>query len=981
MPDGTALPLPGSIDRPRVSTWRARVRRKVAVGASGDHYEQEADRMGELAARGQVLPPISPLAETGIEVEREGMTAQEPGGAIDGELEARLRQRDGLGSPLPATTRAAFEDRFGADFSAVRIHADTDADGLSNELDAIAFTHGWNVYFSAGTYRPGTSDGDRLLGHELTHVVQQSGGSGGTTRGSGTRWLQRAGVKGFEAKPYRGLAVHGELEGSLRKANTELITEAPIPGGTTSKTELDALGSADLYRSSDPKAVVGVRGHYEKEQTLLEQPRLDYVGVKDPRARLGSGKPVSKPTVANGRFSGDLPESFSVADIKPLAPEKFLQKTIHIGPKVGEGTVQVANYLSGFRRFAEEAYRDHARTGVTRATVTGSRLTGLAIPSGLDYAHFDEEVKKPSPSQGAFIAGRSRYWIYELPNLGLYVYFTLPHPYQAGEYQRAIDKVFAALRPVVGALRGHKKSIDPKLNLVRPKRRARRAAGAATAGATLRRARGRGMTTGARPLHVQRQAATGTDWTAEAEKWEQGRKKWDVEFGKPFLAKEGKAVGERVAVDEVLGLGARHALSGGSTETKEFRSIELWSGATGVLVGKGRFLLGASFDRIIQFYERIAARFRGLHERLTGTKAPGFGWKKLLVNALLTAAKLGFREILTGLYRIFATCFTSVMHRVIDEFVEELEETHAEELKELHETFDRFRDEFITTFEKHFGSWEEFVSTLADVSKWTSIVLGVVDLVRLIIQAVSCATPPALGCLWGLLANLASEAALEIGVPLILDTQRFRDEVIQPKVQELLKDVAGEQIQGVIAWVLGKVGLERYVQGPKGVAECHTAAKPPDLAAAVSQNLPPVVTGDALVAKRDAWERENQSKLVAAIRPALRNSSGATPSEGEVIALVDVLRRSRLPGGRLRGVLAASKDETTGKYDMDAIRSGVERAVAPSGPIPSITAVPAPPTPGGGVRFGPLTPVPPPGEPDRGREGGAVGVTIRIPGT
>jgi hypothetical protein len=67
------------------------------------------------------------------------------------------------------------ERAFGADFSGVRVHHDAHADALSRPLQARAFTTGQDIFFSQGAYRPGTSSGQELIAHELTHVVQQNG--------------------------------------------------------------------------------------------------------------------------------------------------------------------------------------------------------------------------------------------------------------------------------------------------------------------------------------------------------------------------------------------------------------------------------------------------------------------------------------------------------------------------------------------------------------------------------------------------------------------------------------------------------------------------------------------------------------------------------------------------------------------------------------------------------------------------------------
>ena len=76
--------------------------------------------------------------------------------------------------PLDSGTRAYMEPRFGHDFSKVRIHTDSKAAESAQSINALAYTLGNDLVFSRGRYAPGTLEGRQLLGHELTHVVQQS---------------------------------------------------------------------------------------------------------------------------------------------------------------------------------------------------------------------------------------------------------------------------------------------------------------------------------------------------------------------------------------------------------------------------------------------------------------------------------------------------------------------------------------------------------------------------------------------------------------------------------------------------------------------------------------------------------------------------------------------------------------------------------------------------------------------------------------
>ncbi len=79
------------------------------------------------------------------------------------------------GQPLDPAARAYFEPRFGHDFSQVRIHSDGRAAESARAVGALAYTVGSDIVFDQGRFAPSTETGRHLLGHELTHVVQQRG--------------------------------------------------------------------------------------------------------------------------------------------------------------------------------------------------------------------------------------------------------------------------------------------------------------------------------------------------------------------------------------------------------------------------------------------------------------------------------------------------------------------------------------------------------------------------------------------------------------------------------------------------------------------------------------------------------------------------------------------------------------------------------------------------------------------------------------
>jgi hypothetical protein len=112
-------------------------------------------------------------------------------GPSQAETDGRLESAVGEGVTSPGTsldseTRDFMEARFGRDFSAVRIHSDSAAAKSSRAIDANAYTVGQDIVFAEGKYSPGSVEGQRLLAHELTHVVQQGSGpvAGALTAGS-----------------------------------------------------------------------------------------------------------------------------------------------------------------------------------------------------------------------------------------------------------------------------------------------------------------------------------------------------------------------------------------------------------------------------------------------------------------------------------------------------------------------------------------------------------------------------------------------------------------------------------------------------------------------------------------------------------------------------------------------------------------------------------------------------------------------------
>jgi hypothetical protein len=119
------------------------------------------------SAKGRYQPVLDHRASIATQLEGKSRVLRK-GDAPAG----RTKIPEGGGNPLPDKVRARMEPKLGADLSQVKIHDGGKSAKAATGLGARAFTVGNDVHFNSGEFSPGTKEGDRLLAHELTHVVQ-----------------------------------------------------------------------------------------------------------------------------------------------------------------------------------------------------------------------------------------------------------------------------------------------------------------------------------------------------------------------------------------------------------------------------------------------------------------------------------------------------------------------------------------------------------------------------------------------------------------------------------------------------------------------------------------------------------------------------------------------------------------------------------------------------------------------------------------
>jgi hypothetical protein len=161
---------------------------KLTINQPNDIYEQEADAMAnkvmrmtgnESSKQPFFKPAVSSIQRKCAHCEEEGKKMQRKEknneeSAADTELENYVSTLGDGGKPLSKEVRDFYEPRFGYDFNSVKIHTDSIAAKSAQSVNALAYTSGNNIVFNNGQYSPTTDSGKKLLGHELTHVIQQN---------------------------------------------------------------------------------------------------------------------------------------------------------------------------------------------------------------------------------------------------------------------------------------------------------------------------------------------------------------------------------------------------------------------------------------------------------------------------------------------------------------------------------------------------------------------------------------------------------------------------------------------------------------------------------------------------------------------------------------------------------------------------------------------------------------------------------------
>ena len=302
------------------------VQAKLVVGPVNDPYEQEADRVADHVMRmpatevattseknpGSAIQRACTDCEEKEKVQRQAEDEEEeeqsiqakreggPTGEIPAKQTAAIESIKTGGEPLRPASQNFFEERFGHDFSRVRIHSDDRAAQSAKGIHAQAYTTGWHIVFGAGRYSPDTLAGQKLLAHELTHVIQQGGGE----------QIQRKEKPGLAHVVQRSPS-----QQRVMRAPDDLTEKAHYPTAEERGKVKEAFDPQQAAAAASGSATVDPVTEPAKFRTEMNDCMDGYIGRVLPGAEERESSSVSL----------DLPMVQSMAEVAQKEVEKFFK--------------------------------------------------------------------------------------------------------------------------------------------------------------------------------------------------------------------------------------------------------------------------------------------------------------------------------------------------------------------------------------------------------------------------------------------------------------------------------------------------------------------------------------------------------------------------------------------------------------------------------------------------------------------------------
>jgi hypothetical protein len=360
----------------------------LTVNEPGDVYEREADRIAD-----QVMATPAHPAVRGAPLPIQRLAEQPTGQAAPSSVDQALASP---GRPLEPALRQDMEQRFGHDFSRVRVHTDAAAEQSARDVNAHAYTVGHDIVFAKGRFAPATHKGRRLIAHELAHVAQnQSGDEANVVRRSnGFEEDEPTLVEGRNPNvrdPEGGFRGHVERGGEKIPGNVaegEIVTETPRPtsgggGGAKSAkitsaiesvTELGKVGPLDAalfylqIHAAHFAALENVSQRVEIAKDLLDHVAEFENGARELRKGVNALQRAEAALPEVTKFLETGQGFVSLGELEYI--EAYANSAGNLVSKAFDARVKLNNIIAGWDAVVAQAEktRDFTRKAVMEAT-------------------------------------------------------------------------------------------------------------------------------------------------------------------------------------------------------------------------------------------------------------------------------------------------------------------------------------------------------------------------------------------------------------------------------------------------------------------------------------------------------------------------------------------------------------------------------------------------------------------------------------
>ncbi|MGG6297724.1 DUF4157 domain-containing protein [Leptolyngbya sp. AN02str] len=384
------------------------VQPKLMIGAPGDRYEQEADRIAaQVVQQMHSSKPMETSATQKKQVLQPKLAVHSASSngrkEVPSEIASGIAEAHRGGHPLDKQILLPMEKALGKDLSHVRVHSSGQADTLNRQLGSRAFTRGQDIFFRQGEYKPSNRSNQHLIAHELVHTIQQESAQQPSSSiygalhnpsthiayESNSETPQIQTMKGFFSS-YKGLAAENpfeaELESHLDELNELLSRERGI--GTI-------LKKANDYTKAMKTDSSRITDHiYAIVQNCVE-------------AGMGLGGDTLLPGLGTGIFATKT----ALEGVSEIYQDTIDEEGKFVVTEGAKSLVK-KGFEEGISQLADQASRVHYTLALTLGNIKELSLLGYEVYSLYTSTGRDKLAEKQSKVIKAVRTFTNKFYVY-----------------------------------------------------------------------------------------------------------------------------------------------------------------------------------------------------------------------------------------------------------------------------------------------------------------------------------------------------------------------------------------------------------------------------------------------------------------------------------------------------------------------------------------------------------------------------------------